>query len=193
MAPEIRTILRYMDDYITSGNLNEALERGVQALVEYDKDREFDNAIEILEKLISVAELQNDIIQAAKFVDYLRVRTLLAHDKEKFAGLVKQYEYLPVTPLSTLLKTEDAEKKIILETIERQSIFGDFVALPNVPFLKFNQGEDALNIVEDYYEEGRYIINLVDTSTSLHQALNIDIGKPEEVNIVERQHIYKIE
>ena len=160
----------------------------------YDAQREYSHSISVLQKLIEISEKHFSQVQTAKFVELLQVRALLGHDTSSIEGIKLKYSNLPKTPIQNLLDEYGIEsKKIIMETIEKQDIFGDFTPISDAPYLKFNNQDEAITLLEDYYDEGRYILNLLDVSTSLHQSISIDVGKSEEVNIVDRTHTFKIQ
>lgn len=193
MAPEIRSILRYMDDYIETGDYDNAIERGISAIKVYDHEREYDSSISILEKLIEIENLRRNTLKIAKYTYHVKVRAMLARDHTKLDQLKNRDNPLPTIPMDELLPDLDSSdsEHIIVETIERQTIFGDFEPLTEAPFLTFENHEEAVKLVEDYFEEGRYIVNLLDSETQLHQAFDVDNGTPEEINIVDREHIFR--
>ena len=183
-----------MDDYIAEGDFENAKSRGIQAIHVYDEEREFENSISILEKLIEIAEIQHNTIEIMRFVDNLKARALLTRNKKKYAEVSKIYSNTPVTPLSKFFEKNivKEDKPFIIENLDIQSIFGDFEIVPNIPDVFFKSADDAIRVVEDYFEPGRYLLNLLNISTSLHQAINLDVGDPEEFNVVDRTHTFRI-
>ncbi|MHA2501588.1 MAG: hypothetical protein ACXAE3_01765 [Candidatus Kariarchaeaceae archaeon] len=194
MAPELRTILRYIDDHLGTGDYDSAISKAIQSIKVYDDEREYENSISVLEKLISIAELRKDTTSTLKYVDNLKTRALLSRNKKKYQEICKMYDNLPTTPLGSLLEggMVGKEKEIILENLDIQTIFGDFENVPDIPYIYFNSSDDAIRTIEEYYEPGRYLVNLLNISTSLHQAFNLDVGDPEEFNVVDRSHTFRI-
>ena len=186
-----------MQDFIVARNYEEAWTRGVSALKAFDEAREFENSIAVLEKLTEIAGLQQKSYDEAKLVDQLRIRYLLTGQQSIVPRLKEKFPDLPDTPARTLLdKLAESymsnNKEIVLEEIKKQTVFGDFRVLPYSPYLEFGSEDEIYKLIEENYEEGRYIVSLISKKTSLQKSIHLDTGLVEELNVVERESIYKL-
>ncbi|MHA2253109.1 MAG: hypothetical protein ACXAD7_22290 [Candidatus Kariarchaeaceae archaeon] len=196
MAPEVRSVVRKIDDYLAEGDIEKSYDEGITAVIECDESREYEKSILILNKLIECASNNNDEIIMETLQSHLILRKSVDGSLDSPSEIELKDEY--IIPLAEMVKSLlesrklGEELKYVLEGIEKQTIFGEYERLRSTPFLNFSDEDQAIRILEDYYPDGRYIINLTDAKTSLHHSLNIDVGSPKEVNVVENRRIFRI-
>ena len=198
MAQDLRSVIRKIDDDINRESYQDAYKMGFEAIKEYDKERDFENSVSVLEKLIDLGKQINEPYRIEELNGHLLVRFLLMGkiDLAKNIDNVSSSEIsLPILEFGKMLLNSHQDFKnsnYHLQSIERMSIFGTYVAVKNLPVLNFKSEDDAVRVLEYYFDDGRYIINLVQNATSLHHSVKIDIGKAQEINIVENKRVLRI-
>ncbi len=197
MAVEIRSIFRKIDDLVETDPIG-AYNEGIEAIRNSDSDREYDTSLNILEKLIDVSKSIGDTAEEEHFTSHIILRQLLVGKIEyaqKIDTSIVSEHPLPMTRFTRLIldNHDDARKgNFILESIERKSIFGNYEPIKHMPVLHFNSEDEAIKMLEDFFPDGRYIINLVQNTTALHHSVKIDIGKVQEVNVVENRRTIRL-
>ncbi|MHA2402817.1 MAG: hypothetical protein ACXADH_07490 [Candidatus Kariarchaeaceae archaeon] len=198
MAPEVRSVLRKIDQLFVQGDFNQASELGISSIKECDASREYENSIAILQKLVEYAnQNQENNLNKEQFEAHLIIRYLFMGKIEEVQALEEKQKDELTTPISKIAhsllqaRISESDSTYILEGIERQNIFGEFEQMKNLPFILFNDEEEAIQILEDYFDNGRYVINLINTTTSLHHSLNFDVGSAQDVNVVENRRIFR--
>lgn len=198
MAPEVRSVLRKIDQLVVQGEFKQASEFGISSVQESDASREYESSIAILQKLVEYAIENQDNLNKEQFAAHLIIRYLFLGKIEEAQALDQQNQDESTTPISKIAhsllqaKISENESIYILEGIENQNIFGEFEQMKNLPFILLKDEEEAMQILEDYFDNGRYVINLINTTTSLHHSLNFDVGSAQDVNVVENRRIFRI-
>ena len=198
MPPEVRSVLRKIDQFIVQGKFKQASEIGISSIQECDSSREYENSVAILQKLVECANQSQKNLNKEQFNAHLIIRYLFMGKIEEAQALEQKQKDEITTPISKIAhsllqaKISENDSIFILEGIENQNIFGEFEQMKNLPFILFNDEEEAIQILEDYFDNGRYVINLINTTTSLYHSLNFDVGSAQDVNVVENRRIFRI-
>ncbi|MCY3413291.1 MAG: hypothetical protein INQ03_16755 [Candidatus Heimdallarchaeota archaeon] len=195
MSPDYRSLARKFDELIKRQDIEGALKIGYSAVMDFDLEREYSNSINFIEKMINSIEEPTTI---SKLMAHLILRGLISGDTIKVKDYREKLQQYKVTPMANLVdemlyqKEFSIENQFILDSIEKQTIFGKFEPIEDIPFIEF-ENEDAVYSLEDYFSYGRYIVNLIQLSSSFHHSLNIDIGESMDVNIFEKTRIVKLD
>lgn len=196
MPPDFRAVLRKFDDFMKRGVENDALNYVQRIISEFDKERDYSSAINILSHVID--KITNPIARS-KLVSHLIVRALLTGDILKAKEYQDLLVSLPEVGISKIMKNvlqsreESSNYEFILEGIEKQSIFGVFESLTEIPIMEFENENTVFTTIEDFYSHGRYIVNLIQTTSHFHHSIDVDIGNAIDVNIVEKRRIMKLD
>ena len=197
MSPEIRATVRKLDKLIVNNKLTEALNQGIKAIGDFDKERAYEDSLELLGRLTVIAQENDKKLLEQEFISHSIIRLMLLGNKTEIKKLEEQLDdnFLPINSIvSSLLQfsRDNQEFKFHLRSVEKQSIFGGYEELQNIPVLNFDDEDDAIRIIEEYFPNGRYVINLIQIENSLHHSIDVDIGRPQEVNIVENRRVFRI-
>lgn len=196
MSPDFRTIIRKFDDSLKKGDEKLALDMALHAVKEMDDERKYSDSINLLSHLI---ENVSSKVTKSNLVAHLILRGMITGDTPK----VKEYgailEDSIETTISRIIKnilrssSHMSKNEYVLDGIEKQTIFGKFEPIQEVPHLEFEDENAVYTTIEDYFNDGRYVVNLIQTTSHFHHSVNIDIGNAIDVNIVEKRRIMKLE
>ncbi|MHA2092392.1 MAG: hypothetical protein ACW98K_16200, partial [Candidatus Kariarchaeaceae archaeon] len=88
MAPEVRSVLRKIDQLFVQGDFNQASELGISSIKECDASREYENSIAILQKLVEYAnQNQENNLNKEQFEAHLIIRYLFMGKIEEVQAL----------------------------------------------------------------------------------------------------------
>ncbi|MDH5403449.1 MAG: hypothetical protein OEY49_13220 [Candidatus Heimdallarchaeota archaeon] len=198
MEIEIRSELLKIEDLIKEGNINNAINQGIISVKTFDKRKNLENSISILNKLVEISEHEDLLMEREKFITHIIVRYALLGDNVKVIAYknrlnqdISQYANFIKYLVEQRLKDLDVE--FHLDKIETQNIFGKFEPIHNIPYLSFENDDELFKIINDYYEDGRYQINLIQSKTSLHHQVIIDKGNIKDMKVVENQRTFILE
>jgi hypothetical protein len=197
VAKETRSILRKIDKSMVKGEINKAFTQTLESVSEFDREKMHSEAIEILVKVLEYEEVQNDRVKHQEILAHLMMRYVLNGEINK-AKNIKFIEdlKLPICELAqTVLESHDSDtgSPYILQSVEKKSIFGDYMVVPSIPALYIEEEDDAIRILEDYFPNGKYVVNILERESTLQHSKKVDIGNSEETNIVENRRVFKLE
>lgn len=196
MVKELRSVLRNIDQEMVKGELKKVFATTMKAINEFDREKMFAESIEILIKLVEYDQITNARVMHQELLAHLMIRYILNGDIEKAKSINFLNDLkLPICDLAqTILNDHILENNppYILHSIETKSIFGDYTSIPNVPALQFDDEDDILRILEDYFPTGKYIANLMERETLLQHSKKVDVGNSEETNVVENRRVYRL-
>jgi hypothetical protein len=197
VAKEIRAILRKIDQSIVKDDLNKAFTQTMEAVSEFDQERMYAESIELLVKVLDYEQVQNDRVKHQEISAHLMIRYVLNADitQAKSIKFVDDLQ-LPICEFAkTILESHDSEalSPYILQSVEKKSIFGDYMVVPSVPALYIKEQDDVIRILEDYFPNGKYVVNIFERESSLQHSKKVDIGNSEETNVVENRRVFKLE
>lgn len=194
--PDYRSVSRKFDEYMLKGDYTSALDISFQAIKEFDSERDYVNSINLLEKML--ISIKNPLTKS-KLISHVIIRSMITGDSIKTKSYREKLNELEQTSISRMVNNlfeakEKSEKyEYILDGIEQQTIFGNFEPVENIPFLEF-ENEDAVYVsMEDYFNFGRYIVNLIQVNSNFHHSITIDIGDASDVSITEKRRIMKLD
>ena len=196
MPPDFRTVIRRFDESFKMRDDKSALQMALHAVKEMDDERKYSDSINLLSHLI---EKVSSEVTKTNLISHLILRGMITGDTLKVAEYEAKLEDCTETSISSVIKkilrsTKNVDKnEYMLDGIEKQSIFGKFEPLQEVPYLEFEDENAVYTTIEDYFNDGRYIVNLIQTTSHFHHSVNIDIGDAFDVNIVEKRRIMKLE
>lgn len=196
MVKELRSVLRNIDQAMIKGDLKKVFATTMKAINEFDREKTYADSIEVLVKLVDYDQITNSRVMHQELLAHLMIRYILNGDIEKAKSITFLKDLkLPICDLAqTILDDHLLEKSApyILHSIETKSIFGDYISITNVPALQFDDEDDILRILEDYFPTGKYIANLMERETLLKHSKKIDVGISEETNVVENRRVYRL-
>lgn len=181
---------------MNSGDLIQATKKATSFLEIFDRDRDFAASIQITEKIGEIADAIGDPLLKEKAKNHKNLRLLLQGKTEEVNLVQSADSSIIMSDLVNQLisySKENMSKEFVIQNIEKQNIFGVFKSLSHIPTISLADPDDVVRIVDKYYDEGRYLFNLINKSNQLQQAVNVDLGRVEEVNVVEKEHIFKIQ
>ncbi len=198
MSPEVRSVIRKIDELVIRGEFNDAYNQGILKIQESDQSREYEDSISVLNKLIEHAVSLEETVLKENLLVHLMIRHLLRGQLDMAINIRKTLRKEFTVPLAEFAKSiidaqiTNKDTNFVLESIEKQTIFGEFEQEKNIPFIKISKEDEVTRILEEFFSNGRYIVNLINTENSLLHSINIDIGSAQEINVVENRRIFRI-
>lgn len=195
MSPDFRAVIRKFDDSLKQGDEKQALDMALQAVKEMDDHRNYSNSINLLSHLVNKVSSE---VTKSNLVSHLILRGLITGDTLKVAEYGAILENCAETSISLIIKnilnssSNMSENEYVLDGIEKQTIFGKFEPIQEIPHLEFEDENAVYTTIEDYFNDGRYVVNLIQTTSHFHHSVNIDIGNAIDANIVEKHRIMKL-
>ena len=145
----------------------------LHAVKEMDDERKYSDSINLLSHLI---EKVSSEVTKTNLISHLILRGMITGDTLKVAEYEAKLEDCTETSISSVIKkilrsTKNVDKnEYMLDGIEKQSIFGKFEPLQEVPYLEFEDENAVYTTIEDYFNDGRYIVNLIQTTSHFHHS-----------------------
>lgn len=198
MAPEVRTVLRKIDEFSIKKDIKGLTKEVSEAISAYDKEREYSKSISVLEKLIENEFITEKSVLLLEFQSHLLLRYLLNNQLAEAKEIRESFNpdiTLPLANLSSdLLKYVDSNlsAEYVVQSIERKSLFGVYENLTYTPSIRFDSEDEAIRILEDYFPSGKYIVNLVQNESQLLHSIKVDVGTSHEVNVLENRRTFRI-
>ncbi len=199
MPQEVRSVIRSIENKIKDMDVKDAYNIGVEAIKEYDVVGEYKNSIKILMKFLKYPNIEVFLVNKTKILSHLILRALLAGEIEEYRDIINQDKNLKKSILgniSHILANNSNDKsnegEFILDGIEKVDLFGDLNPLDQIPQLKFDDEDEIVRVIEDFYEQGVYHLTYFEKLTKLHHMLTINNGKLEEMNVAEKKKILKL-
>ena len=198
MAPEVRTVLRKIDEFSIKKDIKALTKEVSQAISAYDKERDYSKSISVLEKLVENEFVTKNNVLLLEFQSHLLLRYLLNNQFTEAKEIRERFNpniTLPLANLtSDLLEYVDSNisAEYVVQSIEKKSLFGAYESLPYTPSIRFDSEDDAMRILEDYFPSGKYIVNLVQNESQLLHSIKVDVGTSHEVNVLENRRTFRI-
>ncbi len=196
MTPDYRSVLRKYDELLKQGELVSANEVVFQAIKEFDTDREYTNSINLLERMLTN---NNSEIFKTKLISHIILRSMISGDSLKYNEYKDKILRSEQTAMSRIIlnileKKEASEKfEYMLDGIEKQTIFGNFKQIEDIPMLEFENEDSVYNTIEDYFNYGKYVVNLIQINSNFHHSITVDIGESIDLTITEKRRIMKLD
>ncbi|OLS26478.1 MAG: hypothetical protein HeimC2_14950 [Candidatus Heimdallarchaeota archaeon LC_2] len=196
MAKEIRSVLRKIDEAILKGDTDRAYELTKSAVSDYDLEKSYSDSIEILLKLSSYEAIEQSRISHQEIMAHLLIRYVINGEVKKAKRIKFLDDFkLPICELAkSVLETHTSDKiaPYVLQSIEKKSIFGEYIKMSEFPALLLESEDDIVRILEDYYSDGKYIATMLERKSLLQHSKKVDIGISEETNVVENRRVYRL-
>lgn len=197
MTQEVRSVIRSIENNIKDLNIKDAYNIGVEAIKEFDGVGEYKNSIKILMKFLKYPNIEVFSVNKVKILSHLILRALLTGEIEEFSDIINQEKNLKKSILGNIShilanNPNEIEGEFILDGIEKVDLFGDLNPLDQIPQLKFDDEDEIVRVIEDFYDQGVYHLTYFEKITKLHHMLTINNGKMEEMNVAEKKKILKL-
>ena len=168
-----KAVRDYMGVKVEQENLREFLDR---VLIKYG-EQELGLKAEIMATLELLSLIMNDLTAAGVMDEQL----------EKLGGELPSN----VTLIRKLYKSRVDTKGTVfsLQEIKKLSYMGHYYQLKDTPLIIMESLEPIQQLVAKYYDDGMYILSVLEDKTNLLQDVNYSTSKPEEIEIY--QEIYQ--
>jgi hypothetical protein len=194
---EVRSIIRSIENKIKDLDVKDAYNIGIVAIKEFDAAREYKNSITILVKFLKYPNIEVFSVNKVKIISHLILRALLIGELEEYNEIINNEKNLKKSILGNISQllvnsSNETDGEFILDGIEKVDLFGDLNPLEQIPQLKFDDEDEIVRIIEDYYENAVYHLTYFEKVSKLHHTITINSGKLEELNVVEKKRILKL-
>ena len=131
---------------------------------------------EIIASLLLLSLIMNDLTAAGVLDEQLKK---LNEDLSENVALVQKLYYSRVKSKGVVFS---------LQEIQRLTLLGHYYKLQEIPLLITDSLEPIQQFISKYFEEGIYILSVLEDKTNLLQDIKYNTSKPEEVEVY--QDIY---
>ncbi len=188
MSSEIRSFIRQIEKWVET-DPEKALSEGITAIQKEDRLFNFEGSYIIASKLAEILEQLGDKTRAAKMAGIAAIRaTFLNNPIEEKKSLAKLDPERPISLFANSIvdgKGDDSHKHYYLLELEQQSLWGDFKKLTPLPFIDFENADEAKMILEDYFPNAIYHLHMIERNTHQKRRIDIPVGQLEELDVIE--------
>ena len=197
MSSEIRSFIRQVGKWFMDPDSREkAMNDLKDAIILADEKGEYAASYAYLMRYADfLSELGKANLTNAVYIQ-ASIRASLMGDEVKIleskSKIPAEHPYRSIADTFHTAQKRDGEKHFYLLDLEYKTIFGDFAKVSPLPMIDFEDEEEALVILEDFYDVALYHAHIIERKSLVKERVDIAVGKLEKLDAVETVSKYII-